>query len=653
MATKKVNIDIIAKDKTRQAMSNATKGMDGLKKSVFNLRNALAGLGAGLVIKSFVDVGKQIESLQVRLKFLFGSAEEGAKAFNKMAEFAGRVPFSLGQIQQGAGVLAVVSKDADELATIMELTGNVAAVTGLDFRTTAEQIQRSLSAGISSADLFREKGVKSMLGFSAGATVSIEQTREALMRVFGAGGEFAGATDELANTLEGTLSMIGDKYFNFQKEVAEEFFKGLKKEFGALDKALAENQRTISNIAEAIGETLSDAVILAGKGIKIIHDNFDSLKRLGMAAVVYGASRAFITLAIAIKRAGLAMLAFNRKAMKNLIGLLAAAGLIIAETTGHLEKFFAMFETPKTLEEFALEVEMINEELGLLKDNGEKAFEPLKASAYELIADLAEAQHGLEKTSWEFQKLQLMIDEVKQALYDVPLQNITFGLEENAEKVDLLTEAWINFKAGFKEAMDAQKSGMDQIKEIGKATYKELTKALTDFVMTGKLQMDNLARFVIQKFVEMLIGKAVTKAFEKLGVLWKNSALRSAMIDLYTGAMKTFASIPFPWNIAAVGGALAFGKGLIDKIKGFEKGGRPPKNKPSIVGEKGAELFVPDTAGTIVPNNQLVGGKPVTVNFNINTVDARGFNELLVNSRGVIVNMINSAVNEKGKVAII
>ena len=43
----------------------------------------------------------------------------------------------------------------------------------------------------------------------------------------------------------------------------------------------------------------------------------------------------------------------------------------------------------------------------------------------------------------------------------------------------------------------------------------------------------------------------------------------------------------------------------------------------------------------------------MTVKFNINTVDARGFNELLVNTRGVIVNMINSAVNEKGKVAII
>ena len=92
---------------------------------------------------------------------------------------------------------------------------------------------------------------------------------------------------------------------------------------------------------------------------------------------------------------------------------------------------------------------------------------------------------------------------------------------------------------------------------------------------------------------------------------------------------------------------------MVNQIKGFEKCGRPPVGRASIVGEKGAELFVPDQAGTIVPNNQLGGGQPVTVNFNINTVDARGFNELLVNSRGVIVNMINSAVNEKGKAALI
>jgi hypothetical protein len=34
----------------------------------------------------------------------------------------------------------------------------------------------------------------------------------------------------------------------------------------------------------------------------------------------------------------------------------------------------------------------------------------------------------------------------------------------------------------------------------------------------------------------------------------------------------------------------------------FADGGRPPVDKPSIVGERGPELFVPDTAGTIIPN---------------------------------------------------
>jgi phage tail tape-measure protein len=125
MATKKVHIDILARDKTRVALRGAQKGINNLKSSVLNLKVALAGIGGGLVARSFLNTARDIERLQVRLKFLFGSAEEGAKAFDKMAKFASKVPFSLGEIQQGAGVLSVVSKDADELAKVMELTGNV------------------------------------------------------------------------------------------------------------------------------------------------------------------------------------------------------------------------------------------------------------------------------------------------------------------------------------------------------------------------------------------------------------------------------------------------------------------------------------------------------------------------------------------------
>ena len=210
-----------------------------------------------------------------------------------------------------------------------------------------------------------------------------------------------------------------------------------------------------------------------------------------------------------------------------------------------------------------------------------------------------------------------------------------------------------SFNKGFMDSLESQKSAFTQIEDIGRQSFGKLKTTLTDFVMTGKLNFADLGKFVIRSFVEMLVGEAVKMAFGKSMAMFKADAIKKAMISLYEGAMKTFASIPFPLNILAVGGALAFGASLISKIKGFEKGGRPPVGQPSIVGEKGAELFVPDQAGTIVPNDKLGMSKNVTVNFNINTVDARGFNELLVNSRGTIVNLINSAMNEKGKMAIV
>jgi len=52
----------------------------------------------------------------------------------------------------------------------------------------------------------------------------------------------------------------------------------------------------------------------------------------------------------------------------------------------------------------------------------------------------------------------------------------------------------------------------------------------------------------------------------------------------------------------------------------FANGGRPTVGRPSIVGERGPELFVPDKAGTIIPNEAL-GSTTVIVN-----VDASGSN---------------------------
>ncbi len=257
---KQVKIDIVARDKTKKAIESSKQNLGGLKKFALAASAALATIGAGRAIGNLVRVGKEVESLQVRFKFLFGTAEEGTRAFDNLANFAAKVPFSLEEIAAASGNLAVVSKDANDLSRILEITGNVAAVTGLDFLTTASQIQRAFSGGIAAADVFREKGVRSLLGFEQGAKVSIDQTIQRFEEVFGKGGRFGNATDELANTFEGTVSMLGDKFFKFQNDVNQSFFTELKAQFGDLNQFLANNEDEIAEFGREIGEALATGV---------------------------------------------------------------------------------------------------------------------------------------------------------------------------------------------------------------------------------------------------------------------------------------------------------------------------------------------------------------------------------------------------------
>ena len=258
MATKQVNIDIIAKDKTRQAMRSATGSVDRLKDSVFNLRNALLGLGAGVVAKSFIDTGREVERLRVRFKFLFDEASEGEKAFKGLIKFASQVPFSLEEIQRGSANLAVVSKDADELNKLLKITGDIASASGLDFQTTAEQIQRTFAGGINSADLFRERGVRALLGFEAGVAISAEQSRNHIMKAFEEGTlSVVGASSVMAKTFDGTLSMIGDKFNLFKMAVMDAGpFDFLKASAMVIEKELEKNFGGIEKSAEKIGDAI-------------------------------------------------------------------------------------------------------------------------------------------------------------------------------------------------------------------------------------------------------------------------------------------------------------------------------------------------------------------------------------------------------------
>jgi phage-related minor tail protein len=59
-------------------------------------------------------------------------------------------------------------------------------------------------------------------------------------------------------------------------------------------------------------------------------------------------------------------------------------------------------------------------------------------------------------------------------------------------------------------------------------------------------------------------------------------------------------------------------------LSGFATGGAVLGGRAIMVGEGGPEMFVPQSAGRIVPNGQMGGG---TVNMTVMTPDARSFKQ--------------------------
>ena len=272
MATKKVHIDILAKDRTRQALKGVQNSLNRVKNSVFSLKGALVGLGAGLVVRSFLKTGREIENLKVRFKFLFDTVEEGNKAFKGLIKFASSVPFQLKDIQRGAANLAVVSDSAEEMGEMLKIAGDIATVSGLDFATTAEQLQRVFSSGIASADLFRERGVKDMLGFEAGVRYSAEQSKEHIITAFRDSTiAIAGASAEMAKTFDGQVSMIMDKWLLFKVSLLDAGpYEFLKSNVQALEIALSKSFGTIEKAAEHFGFKVVEAVkaiVLGGASV--------------------------------------------------------------------------------------------------------------------------------------------------------------------------------------------------------------------------------------------------------------------------------------------------------------------------------------------------------------------------------------------------
>jgi lambda family phage tail tape measure protein len=136
-----------------------------------------------------------------------------------------------------------------------------------------------------------------------------------------------------------------------------------------------------------------------------------------------------------------------------------------------------------------------------------------------------------------------------------------------------------------------------------------MESALDNFVRTGKLSFKSLARSIIQDLIAIQLRASATGLFKSL-------------FGMYAGG--------------GFGTGNAFGN---QDLGGFlADGGSANANTPYVVGERGPELFVPRSSGTVIPNHALAGagGTTMVTNNYINAIDTKSFEDRLLGSPNAI-----------------
>jgi phage-related minor tail protein len=128
------------------------------------------------------------------------------------------------------------------------------------------------------------------------------------------------------------------------------------------------------------------------------------------------------------------------------------------------------------------------------------------------------------------------------------------------------------------------------VQDINAAVFNNMGNAIDNFVKTGKLSFKDFARSLIQDIIAIQMK---AQAFKLLGMVMGGTSY----YQLTQGT-----GVPNQFN---------------PSVDYRASGGPVAADSPYVVGEAGPELFVPRTAGTIVPNSQLSGmGSGTTINYN-------------------------------------
>jgi len=200
--------------------------------------SAPLALAGGMALKQAAN----FEKLQTTLNVLTGSAEEGAKAFERLVQFSAKTPFQLDELVKANNTMMGFGLSAEDAYNSLQQLGDIAAVAGGDLNRIAVAFGQSAAEGrVMTRDIlqFINNGVPmyellaDVTGKTAGEVrqlasegkITFEVLQAAFERSTQEGGKFHNGMKTLSGTLNGLFSTLKDNVNIAFAELGQEIAK--------------------------------------------------------------------------------------------------------------------------------------------------------------------------------------------------------------------------------------------------------------------------------------------------------------------------------------------------------------------------------------------------------------------------------------------
>jgi lambda family phage tail tape measure protein len=222
-------------------------------------------------------------------------------------------------------------------------------------------------------------------------------------------------------------------------------------------------------------------------------------------------------------------------------------------------------------------------------------------------------------------------EEIKKELIEQGMQITIFAdkYKKDAANIVIANQKMTSsFSYGWDKAFEQYKSNALTAANYGQQSFQAVTNAMDsaidNFVKKGKLNFKSLAQSIIQDLISIQLKMQANQLFGGVG-----GGLISGIGDFLKG-----------FSIGGGNTTSTFTPTGSGNLMQSAVGGPLDTGQPSIVGENGPELFVPNNAGTIIPNTgNLSGanlGQTTVNNYNISAIDTKSFEDRIYGSANAI-----------------